>query len=64
MDKCFRNMWQEDPFKIERDSISSGSKVRFILWSKMLVNKKDSSSKFNGSRDENISVDVWLYQTR
>ena len=77
MEECFRStMWQENSYRIERKSISHGSQANFTLWSRMLANQENSSSDVNGSkvgnqensspdvsgsRDENNSMDVWIY---
>jgi len=34
-----------------------------LLWSRVLANQEDLSSEVNDSRDENDSIDVWLYKT-
>ena len=46
--------------KIEMGSLSYGSQTSCALWSCVLANQEESSSKLDGSRDNNDSVDVWI----
>jgi len=42
-------------------SVSDGDTTSSTLWSRVLANQEDPGPKVDGSRDEDDSMDVWLY---
>ena len=54
-------VWQENSSQIEGESLSDGCTTNFTLRSRVLAYQEEPGPKVDGSRDEDDSMDVWLY---